>query len=90
MWVNNNATSSRGVEYRDGNIRQVIKTFMPMIPRTDEYYDRYAVFDKNWKVIEIRTQAQDVMEEHMKWHNKLFKNEEDENGNTTNRNMETN
>ena len=77
MWVNNNATSSRGVEYRDGNIRTVIKTFMPMIPRTDEYYDRYAVWYGYGKIVEIRTLAQDVMEEHMKWHNKLFKTEED-------------
>ena len=77
MWVNNNATSSRGVEYRDCNIRQVIKTFMPMIPRTDEYYDRYAVWYGYGPIIEIRTRAQDVMEEHMRWHNELFKNEEE-------------
>ena len=75
MWVNNNATSSRGVEYRDGNIRTVIKTFMPMIPRTDEYYDRYAVWYGYGPIIEIRTLAKDVMEKHMKWLNKLYGNE---------------
>ena len=77
MFVNNNATSSRGVEYRDGSTRTVLKVFMPMIPRTDEYYSQYAVLDKKGKIVEIRTLAQDVMEEHMKWHNKLFKTEED-------------
>ena len=50
---------------------------MPFIQRTDEYYDRYAVLDKKGKIVEIRTLAQDVMEEHMEWHNKLFKTEED-------------
>ena len=75
MFVNNKKTGSRGVEYRDGNTRTVLKVFMPFIPRTDEYYDKYAVFDKNWKIVEIRTKAQDVMEEHMKWHNELFKDE---------------
>lgn len=77
MWVNNNATASRGVEFKEGTSRHVMKTFLPMIPRTDEYYDRYAVLDKKGKIVEIRTLAQDVMEEHMEWHNKLFKTEED-------------
>jgi len=77
MFVNNKKTNSRGVKYKDGNSTYWMQNIMPMIPRTDEYYDKYAVFDKNWKIIEIRTQAQDVMEEHMKWYNKLFKNEED-------------
>ena len=75
MWVNNNATASRGVEFKEGTSRHVMKTFLPMIPRTDEYYDRYAVLDKKGKIVEIRTKAQDVMEEHMKWHNELFKDE---------------
>tara|TARA_R100000278_G_C5476722_1_gene166679 strand:+ start:42 stop:275 length:234 start_codon:yes stop_codon:yes gene_type:complete len=75
MFVNNKKTGSRGVEYRDGSTRTVLKVFMPFIPRTDEYYDKYAVFDKNRKIVEIRTKAQDVMEEHMKWHNELFKDE---------------
>ena len=75
MFVNNKKTGSRGVEYRDGSTRTVIKAIMPFIPRTDEYYDKYAVFDKNGKIVEIRTKAQDVMEEHMKWHNELFKDE---------------
>tara|TARA_R100001086_G_scaffold192128_2_gene109405 strand:+ start:5162 stop:5395 length:234 start_codon:yes stop_codon:yes gene_type:complete len=75
MFVNNKKTGSRGVEYRDGSTRTVLKVFMPFIPRTDEYYDKYAVFDKNGKIVEIRTKAQDVMEEHMKWHNELFKDE---------------
>ena len=75
MWVNNNATSSRGVEYRDRSTRTVLKVFMPMIPRTDEYYDRYAVLDKNWKIIKISSLAQDEMEKHTKWLNKLYGNE---------------
>ena len=72
MWVNNNATSSRGVEYRDGSTRTVLKVFMPMIPRTDEYYGKYAVFDKKGKLVEIRTVAQQIMKKHMKWLNKLY------------------
>ncbi len=72
MWVNNNATSSRGVEYKDGNTRPMIKTFMPYIPRTDEYYDRYAVWYGYGQIIEVRNKAQDVMEKHMKWLNKLY------------------
>ena len=79
MWVNNNATASRGVEYREGCTRTVLKVFMPYIPRTDEYYDKYAVFSKYTSVgygygniIEIKTLGQDVMEKHMKWHNELF------------------
>ena len=72
MWVNNNATASRGVEHRDGSTRTVLKVFMPMIPRTDEYYDRYAVVDKKGKIVEIRTVAQNIMDEHMKWLNKLY------------------
>jgi hypothetical protein len=82
MWVNNNATGSRGVEYREYQLRHMIKAFMPYIPRTDEYYNKYAVFSKYTSIgygyrniIEIRTKAQDVMEEHMKWHNELFKDE---------------
>tara|TARA_Y100000361_G_scaffold51831_1_gene45367 strand:- start:183 stop:437 length:255 start_codon:yes stop_codon:yes gene_type:complete len=76
MWVNNNATSSRGVEYKEGTSRHVMKTFLPMIPRTNEYYDRYAVLDKKGKIVEIRTRAQDEMEKHTKWLNKLYGNEE--------------
>ena len=75
MFVNNKKTGSRGIKYKDGNVTHMIKAIMPFIPRTDEYYDKYAVFDKNWKIVEIRTKAQDVMEEHMKWHNELFKDE---------------
>ena len=73
MWVNNNATSSRGVEYRDGSTRTVLKVFMPYIPRTDEYYDRYAVWYGYGPIIEIRNPAKDVMEEHMKWLNTIVK-----------------
>ena len=82
MWVNNNATASRGVEYRDGSTRTVLKVFMPYIPRTDEYYDKYAVFSKYTSVgygykniIEIRTLAKDMIEKHMEWLNKLYGNE---------------
>ena len=75
MWVNNNATASRGVEHKEGTSRHVIKTFLPMIPRTDEYYDRYAVLDKKGKIVEIRTRAQDEMEKHTKWLNKLYGDE---------------
>ena len=53
-----------------------MKTFLPMIPRTNEYYDRYAVLDKKGKIVEIRTRAQDEMEKHTKWLNKLYGNEE--------------
>ena len=77
MFVNNKKTGSRGIRYKDGKVTHMIKAIMPFIPRTDEYYDRYAVLDKKGKIVEIRTLAQDVMEEHMKWHNKLFKTEED-------------
>ena len=77
MFVNNKKTGSRGIRYKDGNVTHMIKAIMPFIPRTDEYYDRYAVLDKKGKIVEIRTLAQDVMEEHMEWHNKLFKTEED-------------
>jgi len=72
MWVNNNATSSRGVEYRDGSTRTVLKVFMPMIPRSDEYYSQYAVLDKKGRIVEIRTIAQNIMEKHMKWLSKLY------------------
>lgn len=82
MWVNNNATASRGVEYRDGSTRTVLKVFMPYIPRTDECYDRYAVFSKYTSVgygysniVEIRTLAKDMIEKHMEWLNKLYGNE---------------
>ena len=82
MWVNNNATASRGVEYRDGSTRTVLKVFMPYIPRTDEYYDKYAVFSKYTSVgygykniIEIRTLAKDMIENDMEWLNKLYGNE---------------
>lgn len=86
MFVNNNATSSRGVEYRDGSTRTVLKVFMPMIPRTDEYYSKYAVLDKKGRIVEIRTIAQHVMEKHVEWLNNLYDNEteEDKNDNTTN------
>ena len=75
MWVNNNATSSRGVEHRDGSTKTMLKVFMPMIPRTDEYYGKYAVLNKRGKIVEIRTIAQHVMEKHMKWLNKLYGDE---------------
>ena len=75
MFVNNNATSSRGVEYRDGSTRTVLKVFMPMIPRTDEYYDRYAVWYHYGKIIKISSLAQDEMEKHTKWLNKLYGDE---------------
>ena len=78
MWVNNNATSSRGVEYRDGSTRTVLKVFMPMIPRTDEYYSQYAVLDKKGRIVEIRTIAQHVMEKHVEWLNNLYDNETEE------------
>tara|TARA_R100001015_G_C4624010_1_gene182008 strand:- start:1540 stop:1764 length:225 start_codon:yes stop_codon:yes gene_type:complete len=73
MWVNNNATSSRGVEYRDGNTRTVLKVFMPMIPRTE--FGTYVVINKRGKIVEIRTIAQYIIEKHMEWHNELFKGE---------------
>jgi hypothetical protein len=72
MWVNNNATSSRGVEFRDGSTRTVLKVFMPYIPATDLYYDRYAVWYGYGQIIEVRNLAKDVMEKHMKWLNKLY------------------
>ena len=75
MFVNNKKTGSRGIKYNDGKVTHMIRGIMPFIPRTDEYYDRYAVLDNKWKIVEIRTKAQDVMEEHMKWHNELFKDE---------------
>ena len=75
MWVNNNATGSRGVEYKEGTSRHVMKTFLPMIPRTDEYYDRYAVWYQYGKIIKISSLAQDEMEKHTKWLNKLYGNE---------------
>ena len=77
MWVNNNATASRGVEYRDGSTRTVLKVFMPMIPRTDEYYGRYVVLNKRGKIVEIRTIAQHVMEKHLEWVNKLYEKNDD-------------
>ena len=80
MWVNNNATGSRGIEYREYKQRHMIKAFMPYIPRTDEYYDKYAVFSKYTSVgygyrniIEVRNKAQDVMEKHMKWLHTIMK-----------------
>ena len=78
MWVNNNATASRGVEHKEGTSRHVMKTFLPMIPRTDEYYDRYAVLDKKGRIVEIRTIAQHVMEKHVEWLNNLYDNETEE------------
>ena len=72
MWVNNNATASRGVEYREGCTRTVLKVFMPYIPRTDECYDRYAVWYDYGKIIKISSLAQDEMEKHIKWLNKLY------------------
>ena len=73
MFVNNKKTGSRGIKYKDGKVTHMIKAVMPFIPATDEYYDKYAVFDKNWKIVEIRTKAQDVMEEHIKWLNTIVK-----------------
>ena len=75
MFVNNKKTGSRGIKYKDGNVTHMIKAIMPFIPRTDEYYDRYAVLDKKGKIVEIRTRAQDEMEKHTKWLNKLYGNE---------------
>ena len=75
MWVNNNATASRGVEHKEGTSRHVMIPSLPMIPRTDEYYDRYAVCYHYGKIIKISSLAQDEMEKHMKWLNKLYGNE---------------
>ena len=74
MWVNNNATASRGVEYKEGFNRHILKTFMPYIPATDEYYNRYAVWYGKGKIVKISSLAQDEMEKHTKWLNKLYGN----------------
>ena len=75
MFVNNKKTGSRGIKYKDGNVTHMIKAIMPFIPRTDEYYDRYAVWYHYGKIIKISSLAQDEMEKHTKWLNKLYGDE---------------